>query len=41
MVSDVHGVAVHNSLFKKGMPTDEDVKAALAWAQKIVDSDLK
>ena len=41
MVSDVHGVAVHNSLFKKGMPTDEDVKAALAWAQKIIDSDLK
>ncbi len=41
MVADVHAVQVKGSLFKKGMPTDADVKSAVEWAQKVIDKDLK
>lgn len=29
------GIAVKGGLFKKGQPTDEDIKKALAWADEI------
>ena len=41
MVADVHAVQVKGSLFKKGMPTDADVKSAVERAQKVIDKDLK
>lgn len=34
-VGEPLGIAVKGGLFKKGMPTDEDVSKAVAWAQKI------
>lgn len=36
MVDDVLTLEVKSSLFKKGSVTDDDVKKALAWAEKVV-----
>ncbi len=41
VVPDVKAVPVKSSLFKKGRPTDADVKAVVDWAQKVIDKDLK
>ena len=41
VVPDVKAVTVKSSLFKKGRPTDADVKAVVDWAQKVIDKDLK
>ena len=38
MVDDVLTLEVKNSLFKKGSVTDDDVKKALAWAEKVVEN---
>ena len=35
------GIAVKSSLFKKGMPTDADVKKTLDWAEKLIAGELK
>jgi hypothetical protein len=35
------GISVKSSLFKKGMPTDEDVKKTLDWAEKLIANELK
>ncbi len=32
------GIAVKSSIFKKGVPTDADIKTALDWANKIVEA---
>ena len=36
VVDDVFTLEVKSSLFKKGSVTDDDVKKALAWAEKVV-----
>ena len=41
VVPDGKAVTVKSSLFKKGRPTDADVKAVVDWAQKVIDKDLK
>ncbi len=38
MVDDVLTLEVKSSLFKKGSVTDDDVKKALAWAEKVVEN---
>lgn len=38
VVGDTHVCQVKGGLFKKGKVTDDDIKAAVAWASKIVDS---
>ena len=35
------GISVKSALFKKGMPTDEDVKKTLDWAEKLIANELK
>lgn len=37
-VGEPLGIAVKSSLFKKGLPTEDDVKAVLAWAKPIAQA---
>lgn len=38
VIPDVYEIQVKSGLFSKGKPSDEQIKGAVAWAKKIVDS---
>lgn len=38
VVEDVHVCAVKNGLFKAGKVSDQDIRNAVSWADKVIDS---